>query len=143
MFLLLILGMRFLLGHIQARVWSSSIVIWVTRVFADVAFTFRSLPCFNVNYRREVNSLRSSGREFQILGPNVLRLFSTNVVDFALLTTKSFFLLAECEPFLKYMCMKSGFKEFKVIKTLIANLRKRLTSMVGRSAFNSKLLLPE
>ena len=55
----------------------------------------------SVNFGREVKSLTSSGREFQILGPNVLRLFSTNIVVFSLLMTKSFFLLAECEPFLK------------------------------------------
>ena len=67
----------------------------------------------SVNFGREVKSFTSSGREFQILGPNVLSLFLPNVVVFALLTTMSFFLLAKCEPFLKYMCMKSGFKEFK------------------------------
>ena len=37
--------------------------------------------------------------------------------------------------------MKSGFRDFNVFKTSIANLRKPLTSMLGRSAFNSKLLL--
>ena len=94
----------------------------------------------SVNFGREVKSLTSSGEEFQILGPNVFRLFSPNVVVFTLLMTKSFFLLAECEPFLKYVCMKSGFKDFKVLKTSIANLHKQLTSTVGRSAFNSKLL---
>ena len=36
--------------------------------------------------------------------------------------------------------MKSRFKDFKILKTSIANLHKRLTSLVGRSAFNSKLL---
>ena len=46
-------------------------------------------------------SLMLSGGEFQILGPDVLRLFSPNVVIFALLTSKSFFHLGECEPFLK------------------------------------------
>ena len=55
----------------------------------------------SVNFGREVKSLTSSGREFQILCPNVLKLFSLNVVVFALLTTKSFYLLVECEPFLK------------------------------------------
>ena len=94
----------------------------------------------SVNFGREVKSLMSSGEEFQILGPNVFRPFSPNVVVFTLLMTKSFFLLAECEPFLKYVCMKSGFKGFKVLKTSIANLHKQLTSTVGRSAFNSKLL---
>ena len=59
----------------------------------------------SVNFWREIKSLTSSGREFQILGPNDLKLFSRNVVVFALLTAKSFFLLAECEPFLKYMCI--------------------------------------
>ena len=46
---------------------------------------------------------------------------------------KSFFLLAECEPVLKYVCMKCRFKDFKVLKTLIANLHKCLTYMVGCS----------
>ena len=77
----------------------------------------------SVNFGREVKSLMSSGREFQILGPKVLNLFSPNIAVFALLT-----------------CMKSGYKDFKVLKTSTANLRKRLASMVGRSAFNSKLL---
>ena len=54
-----------------------------------------------VNFGGEVKSLTYSGREFQILGPYVLRPFSPNVVVFTLLMTKSFFLLAECEPFLK------------------------------------------
>ena len=45
----------------------------------------------SVNFGREVKSLMSLGREFQILGPNVLKLFSPNVVVFTLLTTKSFF----------------------------------------------------
>ena len=45
----------------------------------------------SVNFGREVKSLMSSDREFQVLGPSVLRLFSPNVVAFALLTTKSFF----------------------------------------------------
>ena len=81
-----------------------------------------------------------SGREFQVLGPNDLRIFSPNVVVFSLLTINSFFLLAEYEPFLKYVCMKLGFKDFKFLKTSIANLRKCLTSMLGFSAFNSKLL---
>ena len=55
----------------------------------------------SVNFGREVKSLTSSGREFQILCLNVLRLFLLNVVVFALLRTKSFFLLVESEPFLK------------------------------------------
>ena len=55
----------------------------------------------SVNFGRQVKSLTSSGRELQILDPNVLRLFTPNVVVFILLTTKSFFLLAECDPFLK------------------------------------------
>ena len=54
--------------------------------------------------------------------------------------TELFFLLAECEPFLKYVCMHSEFKDRKVLKTSIANLRKRLTSMVGRFTSNSTLL---
>ena len=45
--LLVDIGMRFPLGHIQTKVLSSSIVIKVTRVFADIAFAFRSIPCFN------------------------------------------------------------------------------------------------
>ena len=36
----------------------------------------------SVNFGREVKSFTSSGREFQILGPNVLSLFSPNVVVF-------------------------------------------------------------
>ena len=64
----------------------------------------------------------------------------SKVVVFPLLTTKLFFLLVKCEPLLKYVCMQSGFKDFKVLKTSIANLRKRLTSMVGRSTSNSTLL---
>ena len=35
------------------------------------------------------------------------------------------------------MCAKSGFKDFKVLKTLTANLNKQLTSTIGCSAFNS------
>ena len=62
-------------------------------------------------------SLTCSGREIHILGPNVLSFFSPNVAVFALLTTKSFFLLAECESFLKYLCMTSGFEDFKILKT--------------------------
>ena len=38
------------------------------------------------------------------------------------------------------MCMQSGFKDFEVLKTSIANLRKRLTFMVGRSTSSSTLL---
>ena len=67
-----------------------------------------------MNPGREVKPLTYSGRQFQILGPNVLMLFSPNVDVFALLTNKSFFLLAEYKPFLKYVCVKSGFKDFKV-----------------------------
>ena len=93
----------------------------------------------SVHFGRGVKPLTSSGSEFQILGPNALRLYSPNVVIFAKLTNTSFCLLAEYEPLLKYVCMKSGFKGFKALKTLIANLRKRLTSMVSHSAFNSKL----
>ena len=44
---LLTADMRFPLGYIQAWACSSNIVIWVTRVFANVAFTFMSVPCFN------------------------------------------------------------------------------------------------
>ena len=36
------------------------------------------------NFGREVNSLVSSGREFQILGSSVLRIFLPNVVIFAI-----------------------------------------------------------
>ena len=39
--------------------------------------------------------------------------------------------------------MKSRFEDFIVLKTSIANLHKRLTSMVGYSAFDSKLLYLE
>ena len=94
----------------------------------------------SLNFWREVKSLTSLSREFQILGPYVLRLFSSKVVVFPLLTTELFFFLAECEPFLKYVCMQSEFKDLKVSKISIANLRKRLTSMVGRSTSNSTLL---
>ena len=93
-----------------------------------------------VNFSRRGDSLTSLGREFQILGPNVLRLFSTNIAVFALLTTKLFFFLAEYQPFLKYVYIKSGFKDFKVWKTSTTNLRKKLTTMVSPSASNSKLL---
>ena len=78
-------------------------------------------------------------KKFEILGPSVLRLVSLNVLVFALLTAKSFFLLAECKPFLKYVCMKFGFKDFKVLKNF-SNLHKRHTSIAGGFAFNSKLL---
>ena len=53
----------------------------------------------SINFGREVQSLMSSGREFQILGHSVRRLFSPNVAVFVLLTAKSLFLLAECEAF--------------------------------------------
>ena len=36
--------------------------------------------------------------------------------------------------------MKSEFKDYKVLKTSIADLLKRPTFMVGYSAFNNKLL---
>ena len=58
----------------------------------------------SVNFGREVKSFASLGREFQILGPNVLKLFSTKVVVFALLTTKLFLLLAEFVNFYWNMC---------------------------------------
>ena len=45
-----------------------------------------------------------------------------NIVIFALLTTKYFSLVAECELYLKHVCMKSGFKDFTVLQTLNANL---------------------
>ena len=48
----------------------------------------------SVNFGREVKTLTSSGREFQILGPDVFRLFSPNIVVFVLITTKPFFQLA-------------------------------------------------
>ena len=92
------------------------------------------------NFGKEVKLLKSSGREFQMLVSSVHRLFLPNVVVFALKVTNSFFLLSECEPFLKYMYIKSRFMDFKVLKTLFANLFKWLTSMVGNSPFNSKLL---
>ena len=82
----------------------------------------------------------SLGREYQILNPNVLKPSSPNVVVFALLTINSFLLLAECEPFLKKLLTKSGYKDYKVLEISIANLRKQLTSMVDHSAFNGKLL---
>ena len=81
----------------------------------------------------KVKSLKSSSREFQILGHNVLRLFSPNVVVFALLMTKSFFLLAECEFFLKYLYMKSGFEDFIVLKTSITNFQ--MFHFHGRSLY--------
>ena len=93
----------------------------------------------SVNFGRE-KSLTPSGREFQILGPNVLRFFSLNVIVFALLATKSCLLLAECESFLNYGCMKSGCKDFKVLKTVTTNLRKQFTSIVGCATFNDRLL---
>ena len=37
----------------------------------------------SVSFGREVKSLMFSGREFQILGPTALRLFSSNVAVFA------------------------------------------------------------
>ena len=49
----------------------------------------------------------------------------------------SFFLLEECEYFLKYVCVKSGFKDFKILETSSVNLRKRLASMVCHSTFNN------
>ena len=75
-----------------------------TRTFSSWGYPSICISCIcihyhvlinSVNFGREVNSLTSSGREFQILGSNVLRLFSVNVVVFALLITKSFFLLVE------------------------------------------------
>ena len=39
--------------------------------------------------------------------------------------------------------MKSGFEDFIVLKTSIASLNKLLTSMVGHSAFDGKLLYLE
>ena len=39
--------------------------------------------------------------------------------------------------------MKSGFEDFIVLRTSIANLHKWLTSMVGHSAFDGKLLYLE
>ena len=45
----------------------------------------------SVSFGREVKSLTSSGREFLVLGSNVLRLFLPNVVVFVVLTIKSFF----------------------------------------------------
>ena len=48
----------------------------------------------SVNFGREFKLLKSSGREFHVLGPNILRLFSPNVLVFTLLMTESFFLLA-------------------------------------------------
>ena len=47
-------------------------------------------------------SLTSSGRKFQILAPCVLRLIFPNVVVFALLTTKLFFLPAEYKPSINF-----------------------------------------
>ena len=67
----------------------------------------------------KLGPLTSLRTEFQMLGPSVLSLF------FIFLTTKLFFLLAECETFLKYVCivcMKSGFTDFKVSKTSIASI---------------------
>ena len=41
------MDMSFSPGRIQAGICSLSIVIWVTRVFADAAYAFRSVLCFN------------------------------------------------------------------------------------------------
>ena len=46
----------------------------------------------SINFGEKLKSLTSSVRGFQILGSNILKLFPPNVVVFALLTTKSFFL---------------------------------------------------
>ena len=76
-FVCLILGIyRFPLGHIQARVWSSRIVIWVTQYLQMLHVHFGPNQVFmnSVNFGREVKSFTASGREFQILGPSVLSL---------------------------------------------------------------------
>ena len=67
----------------------------------------------SVNFGREVKSLMSSSEEFQILSPSVFRLFSPNVVVFTLLMNKSFFLLAECDPCLKNVCMNLDLRILK------------------------------
>ena len=54
----------------------------------------------SVNFGKEVKSLTFSGREFQVVGPNVFRLFSLKVSFFALLTTKSFFFPCRVGTFL-------------------------------------------
>ena len=46
----------------------------------------------SINFGEKLKSLTSSVRGFQVLGSNILKLFPPNVVVFALLTTKSFFL---------------------------------------------------
>ena len=99
MFCLLILGKRFPIRYMQARLWSSSIVIWLTQVFGDLHSGPWNVLINSLNFRREVKPLTSSGREFQTLGSSVLRLFSPNVVVFTLLTTQWFFLLAKCGLF--------------------------------------------
>ena len=77
MFFLLILSMRFPLGHIQARVWCLSIVIWVTRAFTDIDLHSGPYDVLlnSINFRKDI---KSPSREFQVLGPHVLKLFSPN-----------------------------------------------------------------
>ena len=82
--------------HCKARLWSSSIVIWVTQVFGDLHSGPWNVLINFLNFRRKVKPLTSSGRKFQILGSSVLRLFSPNVVVLTLLTTQWLFLLAKC-----------------------------------------------
>ena len=63
----------------------------------------------SVNWGREVKSLASSAREFQILAASVFRHISYHSVVFVLLTNKSSFLLAQRGSFSKYVLIKSGF----------------------------------
>ena len=120
MFCLLILNMRFPLGHILTRVWS------ICR--CCICIQVRTIFLMNsVNFVRKVKSSTSSGREFQILGPNVLRLLSSNVLVVALLTTKSFFSTSRVWTFL----------EISVHESLDLRILK---SYKLRLAFDGKLL---
>ena len=62
--------------------------MWITRVFANVAFAlvWYHVSTSSVNFGIEDKSATFSDKEFQILGPNLLKLLSPNVVAFYLLT---------------------------------------------------------
>ena len=83
--------MSFSPGHIQAGICSLSIVIWVPECLQMLLMhlgPYYVLINF-VNFGRKTKSLTSSGRKFKVLGPSVLKLFSLNVVVFALLKIMS------------------------------------------------------
>ena len=102
---LLTSDMRFPLGYIQAGVCSSNIVIWVTRVFANVAFTFMSVPCFN-----EFCKFWKRSYVFEVFRQRLIS-FSSHCPQALFTKHCSFCLLAaKSETFLKYVCMKSEFK---------------------------------